>query len=130
MSHSIAFPTVISFDDQEKSDYKYLVYIPDLDGYTQGVSLADAIVMARDYIGTFSLDHPLPEAGQVSFKAEDSDVVTLVDIDPDRYRRELDKTPVKKTLTIPSYLNDAGINEGLNFSQTLADAIRDKLHLA
>ena len=130
MSHSIAFPTVISFDDQEKSDYKYLVYIPDLDGYTQGVSLADAIVMARDYIGTFSLDNPLPEPGKVSFKAEDSDVVTLVDIDPDKYRRELDKTHVKKTLTIPSYLNDAAINEGINFSQTLADAIKDKLHLA
>ena len=130
MSHSIAFPTVISFDDQEKSDYKYLVYIPDLDGYTQGVSLADAIVMARDYIGTFSLDHALPEPGQISFKAEASDVVTLVDIDPDSYKRALDKTPVKKTLSIPSYINEAEINEGINFSQTLADAIRDKLHLA
>ncbi len=130
MSHSIAFPTVISFDDQEKSDYKYLVYIPDLDGYTQGVSLADAIVMARDYIGTFSLDHALPEPGQISFKAEASDVVTLVDIDPDSYKRALDKTPVKKTLSIPSYINEAAINEGINFSQTLADAIRDKLHLA
>ncbi len=130
MSHSIAFPTVISFDDQEKSDYKYLVYIPDLDGYTQGVSLADAIMMARDYIGTFSLDHALPEPGQISFKAEASDVVTLVDIDPDSYKRALDKTPVKKTLSIPSYINEAAINEGINFSQTLADAIRDKLHLA
>ncbi|XOQ37355.1 MAG: type II toxin-antitoxin system HicB family antitoxin [Lactococcus sp.] len=130
MSHSIAFPTVISFDDQEKSDYKYLVYIPDLYGYTQGVSLADAIVMARDYIGTFSLDHALPEPGQISFKAEASDVVTLVDIDPDSYKRALDKTPVKKTLSIPSYINEAAINEGINFSQTLADAIRDKLHLA
>ena len=130
MSHSIAFPTVISFDDQEKSDYKYLVYIPDLDGYTQGVSLADAIVMARDYIGTFSLDHALPEPGQISFKAEASDVVTLVDIDPDSYKRALDKTPVKKTLSIPSYINEAAINEGINFSQTLADAIRDKLYLA
>jgi predicted RNase H-like HicB family nuclease len=130
MSHSIAFPTVISFDDQEKSDYKYLVYIPDLEGYTQGVSLADAIVMARDYIGTFSLDHALPEPGQISFKAEASDVVTLVDIDPDSYKRALDKTPVKKTLSIPSYINEAAINEGINFSQTLADAIKDKLHLA
>ena len=130
MSHSIAFPTVISFDDQEKSDYKYLVYIPDLDGYTPGVSLADAIMMARDYIGTFSLDHALPEPGQISFKAEASDVVTLVDIDPDSYKRALDKTPVKKTLSIPSYINEAAINEGINFSQTLADAIRDKLHLA
>ena len=130
MSHSIAFPTVISFDDQEKSEYKYLVYIPDLDGYTQGVSLADAIVMARDYIGTFSLDHALPEPGQISFKAEASDVVTLVDIDPDSYKRALDKTPVKKTLSIPSYINEAAINEGINFSQTLADVIKDKLHLA
>ena len=130
MSHSIAFPTVISFDDQEKSDYKYLVYIPDLDGYTQGVSLADAIVMARDYIGTFSLDHALPEPGQISFKAEASDVVTLVDIDPDSYKRALDKTPVKKTLSIPSYINEAAINEGINFSQSLADVIKDKLHLA
>ncbi|GFH41293.1 type II toxin-antitoxin system HicB family antitoxin [Lactococcus insecticola] len=130
MSHLLAFPTVISFDDKEKTDYKYLVYIPDLDGYTQGVSLADAIVMARDYIGTFSLDNPLPDAGKVAFTADESNIVTMVDIDPDSYKRALDRTPVKKTLSIPAYINEAATSEGINFSQTLADAIRDKLHLA
>ncbi|GAB2025826.1 type II toxin-antitoxin system HicB family antitoxin [Lactovum odontotermitis] len=130
MSNTIAFPTLISYDADEKSVYKYLVFIPDLEGYTQGESLADAITMARDYIGTFSLDNPLPEPGTVKYTPEHGDIVTFVDIDPAKYKRELDKTPVKKTLTIPSYLNDAAIQEGLNFSQTLSEAIKEKLSLA
>ena len=130
MIETKVYPVVISYDEAEKTKYKYLVFIPDLDGYTQGESLADSIAMARDYLGTYSLEHELPEPGTIEFNKEDDDTVTLVDINPAAYKKSLDKTPVKKTLTIPAYLNNAAIAEGLNFSQTLSEAIKEKLALA
>lgn len=34
---------------------------------------------------------------------------------------------VKKTLTIPKWLNDLAIEKNINFSQTLAEALRKEL---
>lgn len=130
MVKSLAYQVVISFDENEKSKYKYLAYIPDIAGYTQGESLADAIAMARDYIGTYSLDNELPIPSKLKVDSEPGDIVTLVDINPESYKKAVNRKPVKKTLTIPSYLNDAAVEEGLNFSQTLADAIKEKLALS
>lgn len=130
MTPSLVYQVVISFDENEKSKYKYLAYIPDIEGYTQGESLADAIAMARDYIGTYSLDNELPNPNKLKVNSEPGDIVTLVDINPETYKKAINRKPVKKTLTIPSYLNDAAVEEGLNFSQTLADAIKEKLALS
>lgn len=41
----------------------------------------------------------------------------------------LDNRAVKKTLTIPSWLNDLAIENNINFSQTLQEAIKEKLGL-
>ena len=38
--------------------------------------------------------------------------------------------PVKKTLSIPSWLNDAAESAHINFSGVLQDALKKKLHLA
>ena len=46
-----AFPTFIT---QVGKDF--LVYVPDLDLYTEGNSLTDAIEMARDAIGLKGID--------------------------------------------------------------------------
>lgn len=129
LSKTYVYPVVISYDKDETSAYKYLAYIPDLDGYTQGKTLAEAIAMARDYIGTFSLGNNLPDLNSVKFDKEEGDIVTLVDLNPSDYKASIDLTPVKKTLTIPTYVNEAGIKAGLNFSQTLTDAIKNKLAL-
>lgn len=48
------FPIIIS-KNNESSDYPYFVEIPDIDGMTEGASIADAMEMAKDYIGTYSL---------------------------------------------------------------------------
>jgi hypothetical protein len=38
-----------------------------------------------------------------------------------------EKRAVKKTLTIPAYLNELGENNNINFSQTLQEAIKKEL---
>ncbi|KRL84297.1 type II toxin-antitoxin system HicB family antitoxin [Ligilactobacillus equi] len=45
----ITLPVIIEKTSDEK--YPYFVEIPDIDGYTQGSSEAEALLMAKDYIG-------------------------------------------------------------------------------
>ncbi len=53
--------------------------------------------------------------------------VNLIDIDTTEYRRINDSRAVKKTLTIPSWLNARAEKAGINFSQVLQDALRSHL---
>ena len=123
----------------------YFVYVPDLNAYTEGDSMYDAICMARDLIGTFSLDdEPLPAPSDEATarriakeKADDpeegiifSDLpAILVDIDTKEYRKQLDTKSVKKNCTIPSWLNQRAEAAGLNFSKILQDALIQHLGL-
>jgi len=126
MKNVAVYPVVIS---PLSADGFHLVTIPDIDGITQGETIAEAIEYARDYIGNAIVfaDEAINKPYTVSFKAKEEDIVTLVDVDIEAHKKALDLTPVKKTLTIPSYLNDLGIKQGINFSQTLTDALKDKL---
>lgn len=123
----------------------YFVYVPDVNAYTEGNSMYEAIVMARDLLGTFSLDDdPLPapsdEATARRIAKEKADEpeegiifsdlpVTLVDIDTEKYRKQLNKKSVKKNCTIPSWLNQKAEAAGLNFSKILQDALIKQLGL-
>ena len=113
-----------------------VVYVPDFDINTQGADTADAMEMARDAIGLMGIDmqddgEALPKPTEMTdIKPENvGDLVTLVDVDFDEYRRANDLRAVKKNCTIPSWLNVAAEKAGLNFSSLLAEAIREKLKL-
>ena len=54
-------------------------------------------------------------------------VVSLVVADTDEWRKLVDNKAVKKTLTIPSWLNRKAENAAINFSQLLQDALCQKL---
>lgn len=50
-------------------------------------------------------------------------IKSLVLVDTDSWRKEFDSRAVKKTLTIPSWLNTKAERAGVNFSQLLRDAL-------
>lgn len=128
----VIFPVIISYED-DGTDVPYLAEIPAIDGMTQGKSVENAIEMSRDYIGLkvnlmLKNGEDLPKSIVKLPKTNNpEDIVTLVDVNIDAYRRENDNKPVKKTLSIPNYLNEKGIQTGINFSQTLTDALKKKL---
>lgn len=72
-----------------------------------------------------SEEKKLPSPSRVQ---EDSQVetgfVTLVSCDIDQYR---DSKAVKKTLTIPAWLNDLAIERNFSFSQILQEALVNRL---
>ena len=55
--------------------------------------------------------------------------MSLVGCDTIAYRRFFDNKAVKKTLSIPSWLNDMAERAGINFSGTLQEALKTKLNI-
>ena len=74
------FPIIIT-KSKDEGRYPYFVKIPDIDGMTEGKSIADAMEMAKDYIGTYSLVHDLPKSNTTLPKDIDkNDITTLVTV--------------------------------------------------
>lgn len=120
--------------EQDKQTGKYTVVFPDLSGcVTEGENLEDAFIMAQDALGIylFSLEEDneqIPEASDpLSLERPENAFSTLVDVDMTEYRRKYDNKSVKKTLTIPNWLNAMAEKENINFSQELQAALKVKL---
>jgi hypothetical protein len=107
--------------------------MPDFEKNTQGKGIADAIDMAKDALemmGVFWQDEgrKIPAPSPINeVKAKESDIVTLVAVDFDEYRRKTETKAVKKTLTLPSWLNVKAEDAGINFSAVLQEALKEKL---
>lgn len=55
--------------------------------------------------------------------------VNMVMVDVAEYAKTHFEKSVKKTLTIPSWLNTAALEQNINFSQVLQDALKERLHI-
>lgn len=127
------YPIVITKTEQEFSP-AFVVCLPDFDAMTQGETLADAIEMGEDLLSILAVQYEdqersLPESDSVAelMKRNPDSIVTLVVADTDKYRKQYDSRPTKKTLSIPAWLNTKAEEEGINFSQTLQEALKEKL---
>ena len=125
----LAYPVIIS----DVGDC-LLASVPDLEIDTSGKTLIEAIEMARDAISIWcvsqqdNFNRNIPEPSHLTAIAyKPDDIVTLVDIDIDAYRRSIENRKVRKNLTIPSWLNEQAEKAGLNFSQILQKALKDEL---
>lgn len=124
-----------------KVNSDYLVYAPDIDSYTSGKDIYEAMFMARDLFGTVSLDGrvmPEPSTYEQAIaiareKADDEEITwskaspSMIDIDFDEYKRKFDNRKVKKNCTIPAWLNEKAEAAGINFSRVLQEALVEKL---
>ncbi|MBO0454619.1 MULTISPECIES: type II toxin-antitoxin system HicB family antitoxin [Enterococcus] len=131
MENKFVYPAILSYE-KDDSGYDYFVSIPDFEGFTQGKDVSDAIAMARDYIGNMLMEYEkegkaFPQSNSTKYDVSENDIETLVDIDLIRFKAQTRNVVVKKTLSIPKYLNELGNEAGINFSQTLTEALREKL---
>jgi hypothetical protein len=62
-------------------------------------------------------------------KSEPDDIITLISVDTETYRRYYENKLVKKTLKIPSWLNERAETANINFSKTLQRALKEELQL-
>jgi predicted RNase H-like HicB family nuclease len=114
----------------ENDEGKVGVTVPDLPGcFTFGDDMADAIEMAQDEIGMMlaSMEddkESIPKPSRIE-DIKTKGTVSLVLADTDEWRKQFDNKAVKKTLSIPAWLNKKAESAGINFSQVLQDALRN-----
>lgn len=129
-----------------KEEVGYSVVFPDLNHLaTCGETLDEAFAMAVDclagYLYGLAQDgetapppSPLDEVDPTKV-FDDLGVpsqgvfVNMVTVDVAEYAKTHFEKSVKKTLTIPAWLNTAAIAQNINFSQALQDALKAQLHL-
>jgi Uncharacterized conserved protein len=117
-----------------KENEWYLVNFPDLEAcYTQGEDLEDAISMAEDVLALTLYDYeqekkeiPVPSSAE-ALKIEQGEFVNFVRCDTMEYRKMYNNKAVKKTLSIPEWLNEEAIALGVNFSGILQEALMKKI---
>lgn len=131
-----------------KEDDGYSVIFPDLNYLaTQGDSFEDAMEMAVECLASYLYiaqrdgeDVPAPSSlvniDPVAVAKElDPDlpvgeaIVNLVSVDVAEYAKKHFEKSVKKTLSIPAWLNEAAVAQGVNFSQVLQRALKEQLHM-
>lgn len=120
----------------EKEETGYSVFFPDIKGCnTEGDSIEEAYMMAVDAIGLMyttykeNLHEEFPRASHPEdIKIKEGQTLVLVELDVMAYRRKYENKAVKKTLSIPSWLNDLALEKGVNFSNVLQEALKQKLH--
>ena len=113
----------------------YSIVFPDLEGcYTCGDTLEDGLEMAADALALVLYGYekdgrpiPLP-SDRNDLKVADGEFVNYVACDTMAYRKRFNNKAIKKTLTIPAWLNEEATAMGINFSQVLQDALKQQLH--
>lgn len=113
----------------------YWVEFPNLEGcQTQGDTFEDAYNMATEALGLYLqtqenvFEYPEPLKVDKSIIDENSCVV-MIEFDEIEYLKKFGKQSVKKTLTIPQWLNTVAERENINFSQTLQNALIEQLNI-
>lgn len=112
------------------------IEFPDLPGCLPCAhSTEEAFKNAREALGLhlFGMEQdaePIPAPTPVrELRPEDGAVVSMVEVFMPAIRERINNKVVKKTLTIPAWLNAAALERNVNFSQVLQDALKQQLHL-
>ena len=114
----------------------YSVTFPDLQGcYTSGNDMADAIYMAQDVLclSLYDMEQdkktiPLASKPQ-EIKVGENQFTSVIAVDTETYRRYYENKAVKKTLTIPMWLNERAERANINFSGALQEALKSQLQI-
>lgn len=114
----------------------YWISFPDFpECLTQGETIEEAYQMASEAIGLcidekMHRKETLPGASiPCDFKVDAGDFTCLIEFDLYDYRKKHNNRAVKKTLSIPEWLNEEACAQGINFSQVLQEALIAKLNL-
>lgn len=110
----------------------YSVSAPDIEGcFTQGDTIDETLEMIQDAIGLMLEDcEKIPSPSDPrKIQTDGKDFVVVVPFDMADYNRRHDTRAVKKTLSIPSWLNEAAETAHLNFSSVLQEALKAKLNI-
>ena len=110
----------------------FSVVVPDIEGcFSEGDSLSEACLYVKDAIGLCLEDmeeFPAPSNPQ-SIELKENEFLVLIEFDMVKYKQRTSKRAVKKTLSIPAWLNEEAERRHVNFSGVLSAALKNHLNL-
>ena len=126
-----SFPAFFYYDEDGIS-----IEFPDLPGCLPCAdNSAEAFRNAKEALGLhlfgMEQDHePIPSPTPIDeLHPEANGVIAMVEVFMPAVRDRINNKVVKKTLTIPAWLNRAAEAEGVNFSQVLQDSLKSYLQI-
>lgn len=111
----------------------FWISFPDLpECLTEGDDMAQAYEMAVEAVGLALANRneekeEIPVPSEIDQVQVDDGVLVIVEFDMFEYLRKHNSKAVKKTLSIPEWLNEAAMKAGINFSQVLQEALMEKV---
>ena len=129
MRNSYEYVAVFDYEDDGIN-----IYFPDLKGCIScATTTKEALKNAEEVLGLYmveceseNVDIPEPTPLE-KVKCEDNEKAVLINVWMPLARLETKKVSVKKTLTIPGWLNDLAEENNVNFSKVLQAAVEDLL---
>ena len=114
--------------------FSYLAEFPDVETcIAKGSNMFDTWLRAEDIISRWLLNARLEDREKVrvssmdclfnSPKGDDNTENTFMHVNLTEYKRRLSKKSVKKSVTIPEWLNELADKKNVNFSQILQNAL-------
>ena len=132
MNKKLFYPAV--FHKAEEGGF--WVSFPDIpECLTEGDNMEDAYKMSVDALGLCITDRikakeDLPKASSPESITVDDGFLVVIEFDLLAYKKRTNSKAVKKTLSIPEWLNEEATALGVNFSQVLQEALIAKLEAA
>ena len=124
MKTKYAYPAVFA-----KEDTGYFVSFPDIQPcYTEGATLEEAAIMAKDVLESrievaLARGETLPTPSPIDTLSGDRVMLVVADVENIKSQTRF----VKKTLSIPHWLNVAAEKKHINFSGVLQEALKERL---
>ena len=122
------YPAIFTMEDNE-----YWVEFIDLEGcFSEGKNLSEAMENAKEAMGLYLEDlevYPESTTNIKDIKLEENQVVSFVTVNLEEHKKKYENRSVKKTLSIPAWLNTIAEKEHVNFSQILQQALIETLHI-
>lgn len=123
------FPAIFSPEDEG-----YSVGFPDIEGcYTCGDNLLNALEMAEDVLALMlccmeneNKEIPKPSPRDTLY-CDKGSFVNDIYCDTTSYRKKISTKMIRKTVTIPEWLNETAKDERIDFSRVLQEALIEKL---
>ena len=129
MKNNYSYIAVAGFDPDGIS-----INFPDLPGcFTCAENEGEIFKMAKEVLGLslWSMEQDgetIPPASSLkNIALEENETALLIDVFMPPVREKINKKFIKKTLSIPAWLNAAALEKGVNFSQVLQTALMNEV---
>ena len=103
--------------------------------FTEGDDMKQAYEMTVEALGLALVNRKeekeeIPDPSDLDKIQNEDGTIVIVEFDMLEYQRKHNSKAVKKTLSIPEWLNEEAVSMGVNFSQVLQESLMSKLNIS